>query len=134
LDNLKAEDVGRGKMFLAGNSMIDSLEASRRSWERSSIQSQLEVSKGQPGVLALRRLFNGDYADTFAELIGAVAEIAQERPVIFPVHPLTCSWWEDMDKLRPFLQMDGRRQEYFNGLLGNSGRDDSAGISCLTLR
>jgi UDP-N-acetylglucosamine 2-epimerase (non-hydrolysing) len=89
LQNLKAEGVSAEKIFLVGNVMIDSLEASRRLWTQSDILDRFLMQKGQYGVVTLHRPSNVDNLSILKGLIGALAEVSRHCPIIFPIHPRT---------------------------------------------
>ncbi|HXX74391.1 MAG TPA: UDP-N-acetylglucosamine 2-epimerase (non-hydrolyzing) [Nitrospiraceae bacterium] len=102
--NLAAEGVDMAKVFYVGNVMIDSLEASRRMWQQSSIQEHLGVTKGQYAVLTLHRPSNVDQPFVLRRLLGAIAEVGREQPIIFPIHPRTRKRLEETDELKALLQ------------------------------
>ena len=107
LQNLKAEGVSAEKIFLVGNVMIDSLEASRRLWTQSDILDRFLMQKGQYGVVTLHRPSNVDNLPILKGLIGALAEVSRHCPIIFPIHPRT----------RKALETAGQFEEelYFGG-------------------
>jgi UDP-N-acetylglucosamine 2-epimerase (non-hydrolysing) len=117
--NLLAEGVDSKKVFFVGNVMIDSLESSRRLWAKADINEKLGVPKGQYGVLTLHRPSNVDDPNVLRGLLGAVAEIAREQSIVFPVHPRTRKRLEGMDALDVPLRFVG------------SGRIEGPGIWCL---
>ncbi|ALA59791.1 non-hydrolyzing UDP-N-acetylglucosamine 2-epimerase [Nitrospira moscoviensis] len=119
MKNLAAEGADMARVFFVGNVMIDSLEASRRMWERSSIQEQLGVTKGQYGVLTLHRPSNVDQPAVLRGLLEAIAEIGREQPIVFPVHPRTRKRLEDTQELNALLRFTG------------SGTVQGPGIWCL---
>jgi UDP-N-acetylglucosamine 2-epimerase (non-hydrolysing) len=87
--NLLHEGVATEKIHFVGNVMIDSLEESRNLWQSSTIHRQLGLEGGEYGVITLHRPSNVDGTSKLSEVLGALAEIAQELPLIFPVHPRT---------------------------------------------
>ena len=93
VDNLKAEGVDPAKIYFVGNVMIDTLLRHRPVAARSPILDQLQLresTRARPyAVLTLHRPSNVDHADVLREILAAVSEIAQEMPVLFPVHPRT---------------------------------------------
>jgi UDP-N-acetylglucosamine 2-epimerase (non-hydrolysing) len=93
VDNLKAEGVDPVKIHFVGNVMIDTLLRHRAVAAQSPILDQLrlrESTKARPyAVLTLHRPSNVDHADVLREILEAVSEIAEEMPVLFPVHPRT---------------------------------------------
>lgn len=117
--NLLAEGVDRKKVFFVGNVMIDSLESSRRAWAKANICERLGVSKGHYGVLTLHRPSNVDQPEVLRGLLGAVADIAREQSIVFPVHPRTRKRLEETDALDVPLRFVG------------SGTIDGPGIWCL---
>jgi UDP-N-acetylglucosamine 2-epimerase (non-hydrolysing) len=119
MKNLAAEGADMARVFFVGNVMIDSLEASRRMWERSSIQEQLGVTKGQYGVLTLHRPSNVDQPAVLRGLLEAIAEIGREQPIVFPVHPRTRKRLEDTQEVNALLRFTG------------SGTVQGPGIWCL---
>jgi UDP-N-acetylglucosamine 2-epimerase (non-hydrolysing) len=160
VENLKAEGVGADRIFLVGNVMIDTLLRHRPVAARSPILEQLGLRTKGPdtrpyAVLTLHRPANVDRKETLQEILGAVAEIAREMPVLFPVHPRTRKNIADFG-LEPLLAQNGSVQlgirpleplGYIDFLaLNNSARlvlTDSGGIQeettalgvpCLTLR
>lgn len=87
--NLVAEGVPADRIYFVGNVMIDSLEASRRLWMQSDILPRLHLTKGQYGVLTLHRPANVDHPNVLRGLVRALAEVSEECPIVFPVHPRT---------------------------------------------
>ncbi len=87
-DNLRAEGVPGDKIALVGNVMIDTL---RRQLDRlPAIAPRRLVPEGSRyGVITLHRPSNVDRADTLAGLLGALGDVAQELPLVFPIHPRT---------------------------------------------
>lgn len=158
LRNLEAEGVGKEKIFLVGNVMIDSLEASRRLWMNSNVLDRLQLKKGRYGVLTLHRPSNVDNIMVLKGLVKALSEVAQTFPIIFPIHPRTKKILEAMEECRAMLAFDwtafGSSGIYcmdpigyldFMGLVSNAKLvlTDSGGIQeettvlgipCLTLR
>ena len=105
--NLTSEGVNKGRMFFVGNVMIDSLEASRKMWEQSSIHEQLGIIKGQYGVLTLHRPSNVDQPIVLRGLLEVIAQIGREQPIVFPVHPRTRKRLEEMPELSMLMYFDG---------------------------
>lgn len=103
IKNLLSEGVDKNKIFMVGNVMIDSLEASRRSWERSTIHAQLNVARHRYGVVTLHRPANVDNHAVLEGIIRALLEMARHQPMIFPVHPRTRRCLETMEGLRSSL-------------------------------
>ncbi|NOT54890.1 MAG: UDP-N-acetylglucosamine 2-epimerase (non-hydrolyzing) [Deltaproteobacteria bacterium] len=98
--NLLREGVGEQKIFFVGNVMIDSLESSRASWEKSLLHTRLGVERKQYGIVTLHRPSNVDDEGTLRGLLEALGEIAQQIPLIFPVHPRTRGRLQTLTGLR----------------------------------
>ena len=94
VENLLREGIGRERIFLVGNVMIDSLFSCRAAAARSTILRDLGLLAGDAhtlpyGILTLHRPSNVDHLDTLQDVLGSVRAIAQDLPVLFPVHPRT---------------------------------------------
>lgn len=116
--NLLNEGTDKSKVFLVGNVMIDSLEASRRLWQQSTIRGPLGLEGREYGVMTLHRPSNVDREATLRDLVGGIAQVARRIPVVFPVHPRT----------RKALE---RLQEQGVPLHFEKGRIAQAGIHCM---
>ena len=92
--NLRAEGISEEKVFFVGNVMIDTL-LRNVAWVDSkdfhpSEPVRLFCNSGQRyGVLTLHRPSNVDTKEMLAPIWGAISEVAQQVPVLFPVHPRT---------------------------------------------
>ena len=115
--NLLHEGIDESKIFFVGNVMIDSLEESRRLWERSNIHDRLGLKRGTYGVVTLHRPSNVDDPTTLRGIIGALARVACELPIIFPVHPRTRKHLEALNGAAPTFWCD-------------DGTVPTTGISC----
>jgi UDP-N-acetylglucosamine 2-epimerase (non-hydrolysing) len=87
--NLAREGIAPERVVRVGNTMIDSLLlALPRARERGA-PARLGLAAREYAVVTLHRPSNVDDAATLARLLGALAAIARELPVVFPVHPRT---------------------------------------------
>jgi UDP-N-acetylglucosamine 2-epimerase (non-hydrolysing) len=79
---LRAEGVPPERIAFVGNVMIDSLFHALRT---------IDAERGEAGtvVVTLHRPSNVDDTERLATIAGALREIAEERTVVFPVHPRT---------------------------------------------
>ncbi len=93
IGHLLKEGRPREAIHFVGNVMIDSLRHFLPIAQQSAIGAELGlVSNGawrRFAVLTLHRPSNVDSVEKLAELLGAINAIAEEVPVIFPVHPRT---------------------------------------------
>ena len=88
-ENLLREGVAPEKIHFVGNVMIDTLFRYRERARQSDVLDRLALSPGGYAVLTLHRPSNVDDEGTLGMLLGAVARIQAEIPVVFPVHPRT---------------------------------------------
>ena len=94
--NLRNEGIPPGRIFMVGNVMIDCLLQHRGSAARSTILRDLNlVSDGDSplpyAVLTLHRPSGVDHFAVLRDVLEAVANIAHDLPIFFPVHPRTRS-------------------------------------------
>jgi UDP-N-acetylglucosamine 2-epimerase (non-hydrolysing) len=93
VENLLREGRPRENIFFVGNVMIDSLHDFLPVAKKSRIGEELGLAQGLTwcdfAVLTLHRPSNVDSTDKLKELLSAIASIAEQLPVIFPVHPRT---------------------------------------------
>jgi UDP-N-acetylglucosamine 2-epimerase (non-hydrolysing) len=159
VENLCAEGVDPAKVFFVGNVMIDTLVRHRAVAAQLPILSRLGLrdngSKTQPyAVLTLHRPSNVDREETLRGILGAVAEIARDLPVLFPVHPRTRKNISDFelehlltqngDKhgIRPldplgyldFLALNDQARLVLTDSGGIQEETTALGVPCLTLR
>jgi UDP-N-acetylglucosamine 2-epimerase (non-hydrolysing) len=96
-EHLLKEGRPKESIFFVGNVMIDSLRHFLPIAQKSAIGGELHLKNGAHGgdpwkrfaVLTLHRPSNVDSTEKLTELLGAIDAVAQEIPVIFPVHPRT---------------------------------------------
>jgi UDP-N-acetylglucosamine 2-epimerase (non-hydrolysing) len=87
-DNLRAEGIRSERIHFVGNIMIDSLAAMLA--QQPHANGDERGRTGDPYVVVtLHRPSNVDDPATLRGLLEALAELAEERRVVFPVHPRT---------------------------------------------
>jgi UDP-N-acetylglucosamine 2-epimerase (non-hydrolysing) len=88
--NLEREGVDPAKIRFVGNIMIDTLVTllprARERW--SSLGPELGLD-GRFGLVTLHRPGNVDDADTLAAIMAGLERLADDLPLVFPVHPRT---------------------------------------------
>ena len=89
VDNLRAEGYRSDQVHLVGNVMIDTLLANVDRARGRSVLGDLGLSPGAYGLVTLHRPSNVDDPQHLARLLGALATVAEECPLVFPVHPRT---------------------------------------------
>lgn len=100
--NLRAEGIPEERIFFVGNVMIDTLLKHRAVAEELQLASRWGLEPGRYAVMTLHRPSNVDDRDTLLGILEAVAEIATEVPVVFPIHPRTRKMAEEFG-LRDFF-------------------------------
>ena len=139
VENLRREGVPEERIFLVGNVMIDTLLSCRQRCETSPILEQLGVRSGGYAVLTLHRPANVDDPSVFRRLFTAIARLARELPIVFPVHPRHAQGAGEQRRgphVRPetdgavgvsgLHEIDGARPTGVDGLRRRPGGDDGA--------
>jgi UDP-N-acetylglucosamine 2-epimerase (non-hydrolysing) len=89
VENLRREGAPPGRIFLVGNTMIDSLLFALPKARAHPIRERLGVAPRQYVVVTLHRPSNVDDPVRLRLLLEVLAELAQWRTVLFPAHPRT---------------------------------------------
>lgn len=90
LQNLQAEGIASDKIHFVGNVMIDTLLRHREAAAKSDIRFRLGIHRATGYVLVtLHRPSNVDDPAKLSGILRALAELACETPVVFPIHPRT---------------------------------------------
>ena len=91
-ENLLREGVPAERIRFVGNTMIDTLDRllpTARAREES-VRLTVGLRPGQDfALVTLNRPSNVDEAEQLALLLGALAEVGEDLPVVFPAHPRT---------------------------------------------
>jgi len=88
-ENLRKRGVGEEKIFFVGNTMIDTLLASRQHFIKPAIWDELQLREKEYIVLTLHRPNNVDEEQNLKRLLDEIINNAAGLPLIFPVHPRT---------------------------------------------
>lgn len=155
--NLVREGVDAARVCFAGNVMIDSLLSNREqarpaaaTLREHGIDPALLSHPRGYGVVTLHRPSNVNQADTLSALLGVLAEVASELPLVFALHPRTRANIERFGLqglLRPermamlppqgYLEMVGLMQGATLVLTDSGGLQEETtalGVPCLTMR
>ncbi len=90
--NLRREGVAEGNIHFVGNLMVDSLDwmMSRLAPQSPAAITGVALPAGSRFAIAtLHRAANVDEPERLEEILGALATIATELPVLLPIHPRT---------------------------------------------
>jgi UDP-N-acetylglucosamine 2-epimerase (non-hydrolysing) len=151
IGNLLREGRPRNRIHFVGNVMIDALRHFLPLAQRSNIGRELGLLDGNGfvpfAVLTLHRPSNVDSIDTLEKLMSAIDTLADDLPVIFPVHPRTQDRLKDAQvkhhprlRLIPpvgyldFLCLLDRSRLVLTDSGGIQEETTALGVPCLTLR
>jgi len=87
--NLRAEGIPADRVVFAGNVMIDSLHGELEAARALDMPGRFGVEPGGYAMVTLHRPSNVDGRDSLATILTALAELTNDLPVIFPIHPRT---------------------------------------------
>jgi UDP-N-acetylglucosamine 2-epimerase (non-hydrolysing) len=88
-ENLRAEGIAPEKIFFVGNVMIDTLLKHKELARALPLANRLGLEGRRFATLTLHRPSNVDDAETLGGILDALAEIARDIPIVFPIHPRT---------------------------------------------
>lgn len=89
IDNLIKENVSDKKIFFVGNTMIDTLVASKEKIDSNGILNELGVVENDYFLLTFHRPANVDNKESLSKLVSLALELCKKRKVVFPIHPRT---------------------------------------------
>ena len=147
-DNLKREGVPVSRIHLVGNIMIDTLMRHLPMATLDRITDRVAVTDKAYGVLTLHRPSNVDDPKTLRQILEAIAAIAKQLPIVFPVHPRTRERMKsfgvddllaDVVITEPmgyidFLSLTSHARLILSDSGGLQEESTALGIPCLTLR
>jgi len=144
-EHLRSEGEPDSEIEFVGNVMIDSLFHALAKASASGFRAKVGVN-GNAVVTTLHRPSNVDDSDRLGSIIDALCEVAEERPVIFPVHPRTRQRLQDggMDTGRirlldpiayiEMLDLISHAHAVVTDSGGLQEETTALGIPCLTVR
>lgn len=148
VDNLSKEGVSKG-VYLVGDVMYDvSLFYRQLARERSKILDDLMLKEGRYVLATCHRAENTDDPFRLKSIVLALARIAQEIPLVLPLHPRTRKCLIEQNLLNeispvvlveplPFLDMVRLEQSAKAILTDSGGVQKEAffyGVPCITMR
>jgi UDP-N-acetylglucosamine 2-epimerase (non-hydrolysing) len=144
IENLVREGIEGERMQFVGNTMIDSLVAVESRFRSADAARRLGVTRGDYLLVTLHRpaLVDGPLLD---EVMGNLAAVARDLPIIFPVHPRTRNRLQGVDLPAAMTLIDPVGYLDFlsleadaAGVLTDSGgvQEETTylGVPCFTLR
>jgi UDP-N-acetylglucosamine 2-epimerase (non-hydrolysing) len=94
-ENLLKEGISPDKIHMVGNIMIDSLEMLRSKIESLDVYRTFGFEPGEYGIVTMHRPSNVDSPIVLKKICVTLTEIAEKKPLIFPVHPRTRKQMEE---------------------------------------
>lgn len=85
--NLCAEGIPLDRIAFAGNVMIDTLLEQLPRARDLDTQERLGLRRGKYAVVTAHRPSNVDRPESLRTILAALAALAEQLPVVFPVHP-----------------------------------------------
>lgn len=89
VENLVAEGYRDDQIVLVGNVMVDTLLANLDRARTRTVVEDLGLARGQYVLVTLHRPANVDDERVRNDLLRVLAEVSEDLPVVFPVHPRT---------------------------------------------
>ncbi len=145
--NLRREGVDPKRIHFVGNVMIDTLLANLERAKKLDTLERLGLEAGEFGLLTLHRPSNVDDPARLEELFGALEEIHQRLPIVFPAHPRTTAAIRETLGGRDLKLQQIEPQDYLDFLLmmasaklvltdsgGVQEETTALGTPCFTLR
>lgn len=144
-ENLLAEGIDPARVHFVGNVMIDTLRAALPRAKESRIHSLLELEDVPYALATLHRPANVDDPRALSRLLSALAEVAAQIPVVFPIHPRTRARLpagfeaEGLKLVEPlgyldFLALTAGARLVMTDSGGIQEETTALGVPCLTLR
>lgn len=87
--NLRAEGIPPERIRFVGNVMIDTLLDQLPAARALCMPDRLHVPPGGYAVVTLHRPSNVDRKEALTEVLTGLGRVADEMPVVFPIHPRT---------------------------------------------
>jgi UDP-N-acetylglucosamine 2-epimerase (non-hydrolysing) len=147
MGNLRAEGIGPERMHFVGNTMIDTLVALKDRIAAAGAAAKLDLSPGSYLLVTLHRpaLVDGPL---LGETVAHLSRLAQDMPVVFPVHPRTRKMmealpdWSAPPGLRlieplgylDFLSLETDARAVLTDSGGIQEETTYLGVPCFTLR
>ncbi len=145
-ENLRKAGIPDERIFLVGNTMIDTLLKHRPLFHRPAIWDEIGLEVGKFIVMTLHRPANVDNEDKLKALLDEIVNYSHGIPLIFSVHPRTKKILQKMGiSYHQIYMIDPLGYHEFNYLVEHSMAviTDSGGITeettvmgipCMTLR
>lgn len=143
VENLEDEGCNPRRIDLVGNVMVDTLLSNID--RARPLQTAKQYLPGDYGLVTLHRPSNVDDPDSLKGILGALVEVAEDCPLLFPVHPRTRAVLKEewlsphITLLEPqgyldFISLQADARIILTDSGGIQEESTILGIPCLTLR
>jgi UDP-N-acetylglucosamine 2-epimerase (non-hydrolysing) len=96
VDNLNKEGISKNRIFLVGDTMIDSLMMYKKKFRRKAIFKKYEVTPGRFALVTIHRPVNVDNSKSLKKVISILKKASlmtgsadPKFKILFPIHPRT---------------------------------------------
>lgn len=145
VDNLLAEGFASETIVLVGNVMIDTLLANAERARARPVVDQLGLVAGGYGLVTMHRPANVDDPAVLGPLLGVLAELSAELPLVFPAHPRVAGRLAEaalppsLRVVEPlgyldFIALEADARVVLTDSGGVQEETTALGVPCLTLR
>ena len=90
-ENLIKEGISEDKIFVVGDTMIDTLFKFRERAEQTSILTELGLKAKSYALMTLHRPANVDIKENLIAILDAIKRIQEQIQIVFAIHPRTKS-------------------------------------------
>ena len=97
-ENLRREGVDPSRIVFVGNVMVDTLLHGLRRARQELMREQLGLVDGEYALVTIHRPSNVDIPARLAAVAKALGRVAEQMPVVFPMHPRTRDRMTDEDR------------------------------------
>jgi UDP-N-acetylglucosamine 2-epimerase (non-hydrolysing) len=143
--NLRAEGYRSDQVHLVGNVMVDTLLSNLHRTQRNDVRERFGLPRGEYGLVTLHRPANVDRPYRLKMLMQTLSDVAEQCPLVFPVHPRTRQMLAEMNfgpalRLTPplgyldFLTLEAQARLVLTDSGGVQEETTVLGVPCLTLR
>jgi UDP-N-acetylglucosamine 2-epimerase (non-hydrolysing) len=102
VENLEREGIGKDKIFLVGNLMVDTLVTHKSLADERRTHERLGLESGEYAVVTMHRPSNVDDDEALSDLVETLTEVSQTVPIAFPIHPRTRKRLDNIGILKKF--------------------------------
>ncbi len=107
ISHLETEGKPKEHIHFVGNTMIDSLVKFDEEVQKSSVLSDMGLTKGTYVLMTMHRPSNVDKKEGLEVLIEMIKSITSNYKLVFPIHPRTVAKLKDFDLWAKIENLDG---------------------------